>query len=114
MEYGFCKAKYVWARPVKVRKAAALMRGKSVEEARLQLEHSGQKAGLYLLKALKSAVANAELQHDIQRDALKVLEVRVDDGPRMKRSKARSRGSSSPIVKRSSHLTVVVGTQEEI
>ena len=114
MQYGYCKAKFVRIRPIKARYAAALMRGKGVEEAGHQLEYCGQKAGLYLRKALNSAIANAEMQSDVRREDLKVLEVRVDDGPRLKRGKARSRGSRSPIVKRMSHLTVIVGTEEKI
>ena len=55
----------------------------------------------------------AENNEDARREDLKVIEVRVDEGPTMKRAKSRSRGSRSPIMKRTSHFTVVVGTEEE-
>ena len=111
MEYGKAKAKFVRIRPRKARLAAALMRGKSVDEAGFALDTCNQRAGHHLRKALNSAVANAENLHEIQREELRVLEVRVDEGPSMKRAWARSRGSRSPIIKRSSHLTVVVGKE---
>ena len=111
MEYGKCIAKFVRVRPRKARLVADLMRGKKIAEAGLALDYCGQRAGLHLRKALNSAVANAENQHDVRPEDLSVLEVRVDEGPSMKRAKARSRGSRSPIIKRSSHLTVVVGTE---
>jgi large subunit ribosomal protein L22 len=64
-----------------------------------------------LKKTLNSAVANAESQHDVRKENLQVLEVRVDEGPRLKRSKSRSRGSRAPIIKRTSHFTIVVGSE---
>ncbi len=112
MEQGFSKTKFVMLSPRKARITAALMRNLPVEQAALQLAACGQKAGIYLRKTLESAVANAEMQSDVRREDLVVLDVRVDDGPRHKRGKARSRGSRSPILKRMSHLTVVVGTKE--
>ena len=112
MEYGRCKTKYARVSPRKARLDAALMKGKSVEEATLQLSATGRKGALPLKKALDSAVANAELQHDVSRENLVVIEVRVDPGPTLKRAKARARGARSPILKRTSHLTVVVGSQQ--
>jgi len=114
MARGRAITKYVRISPRKARLAAGLIRGSSVEEATWQLEQSGLKAGRLLRKTLDSAVANVEMQFDVQRDNLAVLEVRVDEGPTMKRGKARSRGSRSPILKRSSHFTVVVGEREEL
>ena len=109
MQYGKAKAKYVRITPRKARLDAALMRGKSVDEAGIQLSSTGRKGGRLLKKTLDSAVANAESLYDVRRENLLVLEVRVDEGPRLKRGKARSRGSRTPIVKRMSHFTVVVG-----
>ena len=54
------------------------------------------------------------MNHDARRDALHVLEVRVDEGPRHKASKAKSRGGRAPILKRTSHFTVVVGAKGEV
>ena len=84
------------------------IRGRSVQDAELQLRYSGLKAGRLLVKTLRSAMANAESQGDARREDLVVQEVRVDEGPRMKRSKPRSRGSRHPFLKRMSHFTVVV------
>ena len=103
--------KFVRISPRKARLAADLIRGMNVPQARLQLEHSGLKGGKLLMKTLNSAVANAEMQSDASGDKLKVQEVRVDEGPRLKRSKPRSRGQRHPIIKRTSHFTVVVSTQ---
>ncbi len=96
--------------PRKARLAAGLIRGLAVPQARLQLEASGMKGGKLLKKTLDSAVANAEMQSDSSAERLKVLEVRVDEGPRMKRAKPRSRGQRHPVIKKTSHLTVVVST----
>lgn len=102
-------SKYMRVQPQKARLAANLIRGRSVEEAVAQLSHSGMKGARMLLKTLNSAVANAEMGLDISRDELRVVEVRVDEGPRLKRSKPKNRGGRHPIIKRTSHLTVVVG-----
>jgi large subunit ribosomal protein L22 len=96
-------------RPRKARLAADLIRGLQVEEAKRRLRFSSLKGGLMLLKTLESAVANAESLHDADRANLKVLEVRVDDGPTMKRSKPKNKGGSHPIIRRTSHFTIVVG-----
>jgi large subunit ribosomal protein L22 len=103
--------RFVRISPRKARLAAALMRGLSATAARLQLEQCGLKGGRLLIKTLDSAVANAELQSDTSVDKLLVREVRVDEGPRLKRAKPRSRGQRHPYVKRTSHFTVVVSPQ---
>lgn len=97
--------------PRKARLAADLIRGLPVPQARLQLEHCQLKGGKLLIKTLNSAVANAEMQSDATVEKLRVQEVRVDEGPRLKRAKPRSRGQRHPIIKRTSHFTVVVSTQ---
>ena len=103
--------RYVRISPRKARYAAALMRGLSVEKASLQLSYSKLRGGRLLKKTLDSAVANAETQLDVRREELKVFEVRVDPGPILRRAKPRSRGSSVPVNKRTSHFTVVVAKQ---
>lgn len=103
--------KYVRISPTKARLAAGLMRNLQVAEAAVQLEFSNLKAGRLLKKTLDSAVANAETQLDLRREDLKVIEVRVDEGPRLKRAKPKNRGGRHPIIKRMSHFTVVVGTE---
>ena len=103
------KSKYVRVSPRKARLAADLIRGLNVQEALLQLQHSQTKAGKLLKKTLDSAIANAENNFDLSQDNLEVAEVRIDVGPSLKRAKSKSRGGRAPILKRTSHLTVVVG-----
>jgi len=112
MQYAKAKTKYVRISPRKARLAAALIRGKSVSEAKNQLMFSRLKAGKLLGKTLNSAVANAETQLDLQEDSLMVHEVRVDEGPTWKRAKPRNKGGRVPIMKRTSHFTVVLSTEE--
>ncbi len=105
--------KYIRISPRKARLAAGLIRGLSVEDAMVQLQYSGLKGGTLLLKTLKSAIANAETVHGVQRRDLTVQEVRIDPGPTMKRAKPKNRGGRAPIKKRTSHFTVVVGGESE-
>src|ERR1700733_5361504 len=111
MEYGKALTKYIRVSPRKARLAADLIRRQPVPEAFLQLDHCQMRAGRLLKKTLTSAVANAESQHDVRKENLQVLEVRVDEGPRLQRSKSRSRGSRAPIIKRTSHFTIGVGSE---
>lgn len=103
--------KYIRISPRKARLAAALIRGLQVEAATFQLTHSQLKGGRLLNKTLASAIANAETQIDARREDLKVMEVRVDAGPVLKRAKPKNKGGRHPIMKRTSHFTVVVGTE---
>lgn len=105
--------KYLRIPPRKARLAADLIRGMKVEDASMQLIHSGLKGGRLLKKTLDSAVANAETQLNIPRQNLRVLEVRVDAGPIIKRAKSKSRGGRVPVMKRTSHFTVVVEAEEK-
>lgn len=100
--------KYVRISPRKARLAAGLIRKRKVEDALIDLEYSKLRGGELLTKTLKSAVANAENNEGKDRKNLFVAEVRVDEGPTIKRGKSRSRGSSVPVLKRTSHFTVVV------
>lgn len=100
--------KYVRISPRKARLAAGLIRGLSVSEASVQLMFSNLRAGRLLKKTLDSAVANAESVGDLRRENLTVTEVRVDAGPTLKRAKPKNRGGRHPIMKRTSHFTVIV------
>lgn len=104
-------SKYVRIPPRKARLAAKLIRGNQVEQAIFQLQYTGLKGARLLMKTLKSAVANAETCHGVDRRDLSVKEVRIDAGPIIKRAKPKNRGGRVPINKRTSHLTVVVGTK---
>lgn len=106
-------SKYVRISPRKARLAAGLIRGLLVPEATAQLVFSNLRAGRLLKKTLDSAVANAETQQDVRRENLKVVEVRVDAGPTMKRAKPKNRGGRHPIMKRTSHFTVVLSNVKE-
>lgn len=103
--------KYVRVSPQKARLAANLIRGLPVLDAAFQLAHCSMKGGRYLLKTLESAIANAESEHDMRRDDLKVLEVRVDGGPTFARSKPKNKGGRHRIIKRTSHLSIIVGRE---
>lgn len=105
--------KYVRISPRKARLAAGLIRGLSVPEATAQLQFSNLKGGRLLKKTLDSAVANAETQLDVRRENLRIHEVRVDEGPTLKRSKPKNKGGRHPIMKRTSHFTVVVSNPKE-
>jgi large subunit ribosomal protein L22 len=111
MQFAKAITKYVRISPRKARYAADLIRGLSVEKAALQLMYCKLRGGRLIQKTLASAVANAETQLDARREDLKVHEVRVDCGPILRRAKARSKGSSVPVNKRTSHFTVIVSTE---
>ncbi len=111
MQMAHAKTKFVRISPRKARLAADLIRGKSVEEASTQLNFCKLRGGRLLKKTLDTAVANAETQLNIQRRDLVVKEVRVDEGPTMKRAKPKNKGGSHPIMKRTSHFTVIVAAE---
>lgn len=100
--------RYVRISPRKARYAADLIRGLPVDQASLQLMYSKLRGGRLIKKTLDSAIANAETLFEARRENLKIHEVRVDPGPILRRAKARSKGSSVPVNKRTSHFTVIV------
>ncbi|HID00563.1 MAG TPA: 50S ribosomal protein L22 [Piscirickettsiaceae bacterium] len=95
--------------PQKARLVADLIRGKSAEEAVNILAFSNQKAAKLFYKVLQSAISNAENNEGADIDELKVTSVYVNEGPRLKRLRARAKGRANRILKRTSHLTVTVG-----
>ena len=111
MQFSKAITRHVRITPRKVRYAADLIRGLPVDQATLQLKHSNLRGGRLILKTLNSAIANAETQINARRENLKVHEIRVDVGPILRRAKARSKGSSVPVNKRTSHFTVIVSTE---
>jgi large subunit ribosomal protein L22 len=111
MQMAMAKTKFVRISPRKARLAADLIRGKSVEEATTQLMFCKLRGGRLLMKTLDTAVANAETRLNVERKDLKVKEVRVDPGPTMKRAKPKNKGGSHPIMKRTSHFTVIVAAE---
>lgn len=103
------KSKYVRISPRKVRLSAGLIRGLDVNKAILQLRYSGLKGGALLRKTLDSAIANAKNNYKKEEENLYVAEVRIDAGPTLKRAKSKNKGGRVPILKRTSHFTIVLG-----
>ena len=101
--------RYARISPQKARLVADLIRGKTAENAVNMLAFSDKKAADLFKKVLDSAMANAENNEGADIDTLKIVEVYVDEGPRMKRMSPRAKGRGNRIVKRLSHITVVVG-----
>ncbi|MBD3612062.1 MAG: 50S ribosomal protein L22 [Hydrogenovibrio crunogenus] len=95
--------------PQKARLVADLIRGKDVETAVNILAFSDKKASELMSKVLNSAIANAENNEGADIDELKVTEAYVNEGPIMKRMRARAKGRGNRILKRISHITVTVG-----
>jgi len=94
--------------PQKARLVADLIRGKSVDQALEILTFSNKKAAALVKKVLESAIANAEHNEGADIDDLNVAKIFVDEGPTMKRIMPRAKGRADRILKRSSHITVVV------
>jgi large subunit ribosomal protein L22 len=101
-------AKYIRMSPQKVRLVADLVRGKKVQEARNILLYTRKYAAGIIFKVLKSAVVNAAQNPNIDENILYVKEVFVDQGPTLKRWRARAQGRAAGIRKRTSHITVVL------
>ena len=106
------EAKYVRISPLKVHFIAREIRGKQVDEALAILHFTPKKGARLMEKVLKSAVANAENNFGLDRDKLIVLKAYANDAPRMKRYRPKAKGSAYPILKRLSHLGVVVVEKE--
>lgn len=106
-------AKYVRISPTKVKLVVDLIRGKDINTAEAILMGTPKAASSEVLKVLKSAIANAENNLELSKDNLYVAEVYADQGPTMKRYNAGSRGRAMPILKRSTHITVVLDETKE-
>lgn len=104
-------AKFMRIAPRKVRIVADNIKGQPVETALGALTFTPKKAARILLKVLKSAVANAEQNSKMDVDTLYIKTVQVDEGPTLKRWRARAQGRAYRIRKRTSHVTVVLDQQ---
>ena len=102
-------AKFVRIAPRKARLVADEVRGKSVPEAVTILQFTNKRAAGIVGDVIKSAAANAEHNDDADIDALFVRDVRVDEGPTIKRFRARAMGRATMIRKRTSHISVTLG-----
>jgi ribosomal protein L22 len=106
------RAKYVRSSARKARLVIDHVRGKPIDEARALLRHSPRGVARDLERLLESAIANAENNHDLVGDDLYVKEMYADEGPTLKRFRARAQGRAYRIRKRTSHLTVALTPKE--
>jgi large subunit ribosomal protein L22 len=106
------KAKYIRQSPYKVRRVLDLVRGLPVEDARDVLKFTNRRAAGTIKKVLDSAIANAEHNFALDAEELFVAEAFADEGPTLKRFKPRARGRATRILKRTSHITIVVADDE--
>jgi large subunit ribosomal protein L22 len=102
------QARYVRLAPRKARAVIELIRNKDVDEALSILRYTPRRAAETISKVVKSAAANAEHNYEMNRGLLYIDQAYVDEGPTMKRVQPRARGRRFLILKRSSHITVVV------
>lgn len=109
----FAVARFVRVTPMKARRVADLVRGASVEQAVSTLKFAPQAAAADVLKVVESATANAVETENLARETLVVSQVFVDEGPTFKRFRPRAQGRAGRILKRTSHITVVVTPREE-
>jgi ribosomal protein L22 len=106
-------AKYVRTSARKARLVCDHIRGKSVIEARAILAHTPRAVAEDWEKLLNSAVANAEHNHELLGEDLKILSVTADEGPTLKRFRPRAMGRASAIRKRTSHLSIALTPKEQ-
>ena len=107
-------AKYMRISPRKVHKVLGAIKGKPVESALNTLKFMPQKAAGILEKIIQSAVANADQNPDIDIDLLVVRNIVADQGPTLKRWRARARGRATRILKRTSHITVILDDESSV
>ena len=101
-------AKFIRVPPRKARLVMDTVRGRFADEAAAFLKFVPNRAAGYIYKVLMSAVANAANNHGLNPSNLKLIEGRIDEGPRMKRVQPRAQGRAYRILKRMSHITVIV------
>jgi large subunit ribosomal protein L22 len=101
-------AKGVRMSPRKVGEVVALVRGRSVADALTILEHTPRRSALPVKKAIMSAQANADHNHNLKPATLQITEITVTPGPRLKRYRPAAHGRALPFQRRSSHIRVVV------
>jgi large subunit ribosomal protein L22 len=106
-------ARYVRVSPRKARIVIDKVRGKSVVDALDILRFNERAISEVVYKVVASAAANAQDVHGTRPENLVIKEAYVDEGPTIKRYRPRAKGSASPIMKRTSHITIVVATREE-
>ena len=106
------RARYLRMTPRKARMVADQVRGLTVPEARDLLTFSQRGAARDISKLISSAAANAEQNHDLVADDLRIAEIHVDDGPTLRRWRARARGRATRVDKRTCHVKVALTPTE--
>ena len=107
------KARYVRIAPRKARLIADQVRGMHIEKARALLQFSPRGAAHDIHKLINSAAANAENNHDLIGDEMRVSSITVDEGPTLRRFRPRAMGRATPINKRTSHIAVALTPVED-
>ena len=107
-------SRYVRVAPRKARLVADQVRGLQIDEARALLDFSPRSAAQYIRKLIDSAAANAENNHDLVADEMRVAEITVDEGPTLRRFRPRAQGRATRINKRTSHIAVALSPEGEI
>ena len=106
-------ARYVRVAPRKARLLADQVRGKHIDDARSLLQFSPRTAADDIAKVIESAAANAEANHELIGDEMIVHEIRIDEGPTLKRYRPRAMGRATPINKRTCHISVALTPEDE-
>jgi len=106
-------SRYVRVAPRKARLVADQVRGLHIDKARALLQFSPRGAAQDIVKLIESAASNAENNHDLVADEMRVAEITVDEGPTLRRFRPRALGRATPINKRTSHIAVALSPQEE-
>ncbi|UAJ65457.1 50S ribosomal protein L22 [Candidatus Schneideria nysicola] len=100
--------RYARSSAQKLRLVANLIRGKKVEKALEILLYTKKKSATLISKVLHTAIANAEHNYGIEKDVLRISKIFIDSGPSMKRIMPRAKGRADQILKRTSHITIVL------
>jgi large subunit ribosomal protein L22 len=107
-------SRYVRIAPRKARLVADQVRGLNIDRARALLQFSPRGAARDIGKLIESAAANAENNHDLVADEMRVAEITVDEGPTLRRYRPRALGRATPINKRTSHIAVALSPEEDV
>lgn len=105
-------SRYVRVAPRKARLVADQVRGLHIDKARALLQFSPRGAAHDIHKLINSAASNAENNHDLIADEMRVAEITVDEGPTLRRYRPRAKGRATPINKRTSHIAVALSPEE--
>jgi len=107
-------SRYVRVAPRKARLVADQVRGLQIDRARALLQFSPRGAAQDIGKLIESAAANAENNHDLIADEMRVAEITVDEGPTLRRFRPRALGRATPINKRTSHIAVALSPEGDL